>query len=91
MIGIINRFLIHQNSYLCPEPYPEENLKFLEANNIKLYQFGIEGKTVRFASFLLLVVKEMQLSLMSYIGSFTICRILQLLCQKIQFWMLSKF
>ncbi|KAG7575748.1 Protein-tyrosine phosphatase-like [Arabidopsis thaliana x Arabidopsis arenosa] len=31
--------------YLCPEPYPEENLKFLEANNIKLYQFGIEGKT----------------------------------------------
>ncbi|KAG7580424.1 Atypical dual-specificity phosphatase Siw14-like [Arabidopsis suecica] len=31
--------------YLCPEPYPEENLQFLEANNIKLYQFGIEGKT----------------------------------------------
>ncbi|CAF1703211.1 unnamed protein product [Brassica oleracea var. botrytis] len=31
--------------YLCPEPYPEENLKFLEANNIKLFQFGIEGKT----------------------------------------------
>ncbi|XP_062084154.1 tyrosine-protein phosphatase DSP3-like [Humulus lupulus] len=31
--------------YLCPEPYPEENLKFLEANNIRLFQFGIEGKT----------------------------------------------
>ncbi|KAL5567020.1 hypothetical protein UlMin_030184 [Ulmus minor] len=31
--------------YLCPEPYPEENLKFLESNNIRLFQFGIEGKT----------------------------------------------
>ncbi|CAA7038537.1 unnamed protein product [Microthlaspi erraticum] len=31
--------------YLCPEPYPEENLRYLEANNIKLFQFGIEGKT----------------------------------------------
>ncbi|PON55175.1 Protein-tyrosine phosphatase SIW14-like [Trema orientale] len=31
--------------YLCPEPYPEENLKFLQANNIRLFQFGIEGKT----------------------------------------------
>ncbi|KAJ8753684.1 hypothetical protein K2173_026360 [Erythroxylum novogranatense] len=31
--------------YLCPEPYPEENLKFLDNHNIKLFQFGIEGKT----------------------------------------------
>ncbi|XP_010549871.1 PREDICTED: probable tyrosine-protein phosphatase At1g05000 [Tarenaya hassleriana] len=30
--------------YMCPELYPEENLKFLESNNIKLFQFGIEGK-----------------------------------------------
>lgn len=29
--------------YLCPEPYPEENLKFLRTNNIKLFQFGIDG------------------------------------------------
>ncbi|XP_060211624.1 tyrosine-protein phosphatase DSP3-like [Lycium barbarum] len=29
--------------YLCPEPYPEENLEFLRNNNIKLYQFGIDG------------------------------------------------
>ncbi|MCD7470109.1 Tyrosine-protein phosphatase dsp3 [Datura stramonium] len=29
--------------YLCPEPYPEENTDFLRINNIKLYQFGIEG------------------------------------------------
>ncbi|KAJ8747071.1 hypothetical protein K2173_014449 [Erythroxylum novogranatense] len=31
--------------YLCPEPYPEENLKFLDSHSIKLFQFGIEGKT----------------------------------------------
>ncbi|XP_050384286.1 tyrosine-protein phosphatase DSP3 [Argentina anserina] len=31
--------------YLCPEPYPEENLEFLRAQNIQLLQFGIEGKT----------------------------------------------
>ncbi|KAG6645332.1 hypothetical protein I3843_08G111100 [Carya illinoinensis] len=31
--------------YLCPEPYPEENLEFLSSRNIRLFQFGIEGKT----------------------------------------------
>ncbi|KAG8641586.1 tyrosine-protein phosphatase DSP3 isoform X1 [Manihot esculenta] len=31
--------------YLCCEPYPQENLEFLRANNIKLLQFGIEGKS----------------------------------------------
>lgn len=31
--------------YLCPEPYPEENMSFINAHNIKLFQFGIEGKT----------------------------------------------
>ncbi|KAK4769601.1 hypothetical protein SAY86_027751 [Trapa natans] len=30
--------------YLCPEPYPEENLKFIKDQNIQLFQFGIEGK-----------------------------------------------
>lgn len=29
--------------YLCPEPYPEANLEFVNANGINLYQFGIEG------------------------------------------------
>ncbi|XP_019455866.1 PREDICTED: probable tyrosine-protein phosphatase At1g05000 isoform X1 [Lupinus angustifolius] len=29
--------------YLCPEPYPQTNLEFLDSNGIKLYQFGIEG------------------------------------------------
>ncbi|CAL1352908.1 unnamed protein product [Linum trigynum] len=31
--------------YLCPDPYPQENAEFLAANNIKLFQFGINGKT----------------------------------------------
>lgn len=29
--------------YLCPEPYPRENLEFLKAHNIRLFQFGIDG------------------------------------------------
>ncbi|KAG8072573.1 hypothetical protein GUJ93_ZPchr0006g41773 [Zizania palustris] len=29
--------------YLCPEPYPEENTRFLEHNGVKLHQFGIDG------------------------------------------------
>ncbi|XP_074584181.1 inositol diphosphatase DSP1-like [Curcuma longa] len=41
------RFLrsLHLRSVLClcPEPYPEENLNFLRANGIKLFQIGIEG------------------------------------------------
>jgi tyrosine-protein phosphatase SIW14 len=32
--------------YLCPEPYPEENTRFLEQNGIKLHQFGIDGSKV---------------------------------------------
>ncbi|KAI3983561.1 hypothetical protein MKX01_000573 [Papaver californicum] len=28
---------------LCPEPYPEENKKFLQSKNIKLFQFGLQG------------------------------------------------
>ncbi|KAB2049373.1 hypothetical protein E1A91_A13G177800v1 [Gossypium mustelinum] len=31
--------------YLCPEPYPEENLEYIRSHNIRLFQFGIEGKT----------------------------------------------
>ncbi|KAJ8554576.1 hypothetical protein K7X08_025254 [Anisodus acutangulus] len=29
--------------YLCPEPYPEANMEFLKANNIRLFQFGIKN------------------------------------------------
>ncbi|KAF8052201.1 hypothetical protein N665_1588s0013 [Sinapis alba] len=43
--GFLTTLNLRSIIYLCPEPYPEENLKFLEANNIKLFQFGIEGKT----------------------------------------------
>ncbi|MCL7030442.1 hypothetical protein MKW94_010198 [Papaver nudicaule] len=31
---------------LCLEQFPEETVKFLQANNIKLFQFGILGGTV---------------------------------------------
>lgn len=41
------------NSYLCPEPYPEDTLKSLQSNNIKLFQFGIQGKTVSNAFYFL--------------------------------------
>ncbi|EES07604.1 hypothetical protein BDA96_04G334600 [Sorghum bicolor] len=41
------RFLLSLNLrsivYLCPEPYPEENVQFLQQNGIQLHQFGIEG------------------------------------------------
>ncbi|KAL8233173.1 hypothetical protein R6Q57_002951 [Mikania cordata] len=29
--------------YLCPEPYLDENLEFLKAHDILLFQFGIDG------------------------------------------------
>eukprot|EP00246_Nothoceros_aenigmaticus_P001102 TRINITY_DN1144_c0_g1_i2.p1 TRINITY_DN1144_c0_g1~~TRINITY_DN1144_c0_g1_i2.p1 ORF type:complete len:201 (+),score=25.12 TRINITY_DN1144_c0_g1_i2:450-1052(+) len=29
--------------YLCPEPYPEANIEFVEKSGIKLFHFGIEG------------------------------------------------
>ncbi|XP_077232313.1 inositol diphosphatase DSP1-like [Tasmannia lanceolata] len=32
--------------YLCPEPYPEENLEFLRSHGIRLFQFGIDGNKV---------------------------------------------
>ncbi|KAK3229483.1 hypothetical protein Dsin_001364 [Dipteronia sinensis] len=43
--GFLRTLNLRSIVYLCPEPYPEENLKFLAANNIRLFQFGIEGKT----------------------------------------------
>jgi hypothetical protein len=39
--------------YLCPEPYPEPNASFLEAEGIRLFQFGIEGTKVGLSSYLL--------------------------------------
>ncbi|RDX72884.1 putative tyrosine-protein phosphatase, partial [Mucuna pruriens] len=31
--------------YLCPEPYPQQNLEFLQSHNIRLFHFAIKGKT----------------------------------------------
>ncbi|KAJ3695940.1 hypothetical protein LUZ60_001317 [Juncus effusus] len=36
--------------YLCPEPYPEENIEFLKSNGIKLFQFAIEGRKEPFVN-----------------------------------------
>ncbi|KAF7091268.1 hypothetical protein CFC21_093878 [Triticum aestivum] len=30
--------------YLCPEPYPEQNARFLGRSEIKLHHFGIQGR-----------------------------------------------
>ncbi|KAJ8528515.1 hypothetical protein K7X08_022207 [Anisodus acutangulus] len=38
-----NYVIQHLPRYLCPEPYPEENLEFLRINKIKLFQSGIDG------------------------------------------------
>ncbi|ANM69016.1 Phosphotyrosine protein phosphatases superfamily protein [Arabidopsis thaliana] len=44
--GFLSTLNLRSIIYLCPEPYPEDNLKSLASNNIKLFQFGIEGKTM---------------------------------------------
>ncbi|KAL0442974.1 UNVERIFIED_CONTAM: E3 ubiquitin-protein ligase COP1 [Sesamum latifolium] len=36
--------------YLCPEPYPEVNMQFLNANGIQLFQFGVEGSKEPFVN-----------------------------------------
>ncbi|CAN1262198.1 Tyrosine-protein phosphatase DSP3 [Linum perenne] len=33
--------------YLCPEPYPQENIEFLANNDITLFQFGIKSCNLR--------------------------------------------
>lgn len=32
--------------YLCPEPYLEENRRFLQENNIRFLHFGVDGNKV---------------------------------------------
>ncbi|GLT36426.1 hypothetical protein SLA2020_108020 [Shorea laevis] len=46
--GFLQTLNLRSIVYLCPEPYPEENLEFLRSQNIQLLQFGIEGKTEPF-------------------------------------------
>ncbi|XP_051128384.1 tyrosine-protein phosphatase DSP1-like [Andrographis paniculata] len=36
--------------YLCPEPYPEANVQFLNENGIRLFQFGVEGSKEPFVN-----------------------------------------
>ncbi|WZZ91103.1 hypothetical protein YC2023_119682 [Brassica napus] len=43
--GFLSTLNLKSIIYLCAEPYPEENLRSLQSNNIKLFQFGIQGKT----------------------------------------------
>jgi hypothetical protein len=63
-------FLIFSKSTLILEEYPEQNMKFLEENDIKFLQFGIAGNKVT-----TLLNIECYLSVMtdrlSYIG--TLC------------------
>ncbi|GAB4835386.1 Tyrosine-protein phosphatase dsp3 [Ancistrocladus abbreviatus] len=42
--GFLQTLNLKSIIYLCPEPYPEEHCKFLRSQNIRLFQFGIEGK-----------------------------------------------
>ncbi|XP_042419937.1 probable tyrosine-protein phosphatase DSP2 [Zingiber officinale] len=42
--GFLHTLKLRSIVYLCPEPYPEENLEFLESNSITLFQFGIDGR-----------------------------------------------
>ncbi|XP_022566164.1 tyrosine-protein phosphatase DSP5-like isoform X2 [Brassica napus] len=44
--GFLSTLNLKSIIYLCAEPYPEENLRSLQSNNIKLFQFGIQGKTM---------------------------------------------
>ncbi|GAB2229139.1 hypothetical protein Droror1_Dr00023274 [Drosera rotundifolia] len=42
--GFIKTLNLNSIIYLCPEPYPEVQWEFVRSNNIRLFQFGIEGK-----------------------------------------------
>lgn len=41
--GFLQTLNLKSIIYLCPEPYPEVNCEFLRENEIKLFEFGIEG------------------------------------------------
>ncbi|KAJ4969069.1 hypothetical protein NE237_015770 [Protea cynaroides] len=41
--GFLQTLNLQSIIYLCPEPYPEVNSKFLRSHGIKLFQFGIDG------------------------------------------------
>ncbi|KAK1274392.1 putative tyrosine-protein phosphatase [Acorus gramineus] len=48
--GFLETLKLRSILYLCPEPYPEANMGFLEENGIRLFQFGMEGGKEPFVS-----------------------------------------
>ncbi|WOL09805.1 putative tyrosine-protein phosphatase DSP4 isoform X1 [Canna indica] len=43
---------------VCPEPYPEANVKFLNENGIRLFQFGIDGCKKPFVTIPAEIIRE---------------------------------
>ncbi|XP_047328716.1 tyrosine-protein phosphatase DSP5-like [Impatiens glandulifera] len=41
--GFLKNLNLKSIVYLCPEPYPKQNLEFLQSNGVRLFQFGIDG------------------------------------------------
>ncbi|KAK9084752.1 hypothetical protein Sjap_025163 [Stephania japonica] len=50
--------LVNVRRYLCPEPYPVENAKFLRMNGIRLFHFGIVGTKEPFVNIPEDVIRE---------------------------------
>ncbi|XP_043722722.1 tyrosine-protein phosphatase DSP3-like [Telopea speciosissima] len=48
--GFLESLNLRSIIYLCPEPYPEVNSEFLRSQNIKLFQFGIDGNKEPFVT-----------------------------------------
>ena len=71
--------------YLCPEPYPEDNMEFLNANGIRLFQFGLEGSKVVF--FVLLCISYVSGALLGRIVWFEPLRweIPKIICEFVSF------
>ncbi|CAM6090848.1 unnamed protein product [Calypogeia fissa] len=42
-LSFLQKLKLRSVIYLCPEPYPQANVEFLEKNSIQLFHFGIEG------------------------------------------------
>ncbi|GBG77436.1 hypothetical protein CBR_g23885 [Chara braunii] len=56
--SLLSIYFLDLLRYLCPEPYPEVNIEFLEKNGIKLFHFGIEGNKEPFVDIPEPVIRE---------------------------------
>ncbi|KAK9089764.1 hypothetical protein Scep_028846 [Stephania cephalantha] len=56
--GFLETLGLRSVIYLCPEPYPVENAKFLMMNGIRLFHFGIEGTKEPFVNIPEDVIRE---------------------------------